>query len=412
MTSPQYMVKFPAFVNHCIGPTGKTDSWWMHQAMVRPDRQRQGIARNLINLVREERLYANSFRQAKLKGETLACSTTTPTNALVYQAIGFELKEKRDMPSPWGDWPLYVFALDTTMRDQEPEESIALLNEDEAHEELEKRASAKISAPQSKWSSWVSRVVCLLILVDLAVYLYIFRSLLVLSDDVLNDLEFRNPYIGLNELYASGRVNASRYEPIVNEPRIATQISSVEPDKVFPEDEHRWLSTAGTMSPLDRHLHVSSNVHTILQFRAMDYGMERCALALRLPSDRDKQDWAPGNGPVSVDVCALGVDRPLDPRALSWASRPSCREPFGTLTAGPGEETRLPAFPCSWGTLYTYEVACASESPDCQLDVWANRNGTWVPDYLTDLLHWYCVIDVRVRGYQRLPLRHCIRGLR
>lgn len=265
------------------------------------------------------------------------------------------------------------------MRDQEPEESIALLNEDEAHEELEKTAgaSAKISAPQSKWSSWVSRVVCLLILVDLAVYLYIFRSLLVLSDDVLNDLEFRNPYIGLNELYASGRVNASRYEPIVNEPRIATQISSVEPDKVFPEDEHRWLSTAGTMSPLDRHLHVSSNVHTILQFRAMDYGMERCALALRLPSDRDKQDWAPGNGPVSVDVCALGVDRPLDPRALSWASRPSCREPFGTLTAGPGEETRLPAFPCSWGTLYTYEVACASESPDCQLDVWANRNGTW-----------------------------------
>lgn len=178
-------------------------------------------------------------------------------------------------------------------------------------------------------------------------------------------------------------------------------------------------------------------VHTILQFRAMDYGMERCALALRLPSDRDKQDWAPGNGPVSVDVCALGVDRPLDPRALSWASRPSCREPFGTLTAGPGEETRLPAFPCSWGTLYTYEVACASESPDCQLDVWANRNGTWgkfsphwlsgtcsegcpfdryihvsIPDYLTDLLHWYCVIDVRVRGYQRLPLRHCIRGLR
>ncbi|PCH35850.1 hypothetical protein WOLCODRAFT_140107 [Wolfiporia cocos MD-104 SS10] len=98
-----YTAEFPAFVSSCIGSRGMLDGWWLHMAMVRKDRQRQGILRALLAPVREKALQ---------NGETLACSTTTQTNALVYQALGFALKGERTMPSPWGEWPLFVFALD------------------------------------------------------------------------------------------------------------------------------------------------------------------------------------------------------------------------------------------------------------------------------------------------------------
>jgi len=122
-----------------------------------------------------------------------------------------------------------------------------------------------------------------------------------------------------------------------------------------------------------------SQIHTILQFRIMDYGMERCALALRLPAPEDNQDWTLGDddGNAHLEVCALNVSQPLNPRALSWANRPRCRDHVGTLVAGSDGEARFPHFPCSWGSLHTYEISCASDAPDCALDVWANRNGTW-----------------------------------
>ncbi|KZT63703.1 hypothetical protein DAEQUDRAFT_733533 [Daedalea quercina L-15889] len=101
-----YMKEFPTFVIECMGnPKGKTDAWWLHNLFVRPDRRRQGIGRKLIEAVKQ---------QAREKGQTLACSTTQDDNALVYRSYGFEQKGVKRMPSPWGDWPLYVFALDTS----------------------------------------------------------------------------------------------------------------------------------------------------------------------------------------------------------------------------------------------------------------------------------------------------------
>jgi GNAT superfamily N-acetyltransferase len=61
------MANFPGFVNEQMGPTvssavsdnfivlivlkGKTDAWWLHQAMVRKEFQRQGVAKALIEVV-------------------------------------------------------------------------------------------------------------------------------------------------------------------------------------------------------------------------------------------------------------------------------------------------------------------------------------------------------------------------
>ncbi|CCL98203.1 uncharacterized protein FIBRA_00197 [Fibroporia radiculosa] len=234
----------------------------------------------------------------------------------------------------------------------------------------------------SAFLKWATIFLCMIILIDLAVYLHVFRIILGLVDGSIAELEaeYRNPYVGLAELYASGRVNALHYGPITNVPRVAQQVSRSEPRKVFQEAVHRrWLGQFGTVSPNDRRLHVSNDLHTILQFRTMDYGMERCQLALRIPSSMDQQDFTlnDSSGRARLDVCILDATAPLNPRTVSWANRPQCSGTARTLVAGPGEEARLAEFPCPWGSLHTYEVSCAGDASQCEIDVWANRNGTW-----------------------------------
>ncbi|KZT63694.1 hypothetical protein DAEQUDRAFT_733523 [Daedalea quercina L-15889] len=254
------------------------------------------------------------------------------------------------------------------------EESIALLDEgertpSEAVRKVQRRTSVH---PKPSLTPCITVALLLFVVVDLLAYLYIFRS--ILGDmSAEPELEFRKPYRGLDDLYDSGETNSSKHAPIENVPRVATIVNSEEPDKVYPLDEHRWLSAYGTVTPLDRHLRVSNTIHTILQFRVMDYGMEQCALALRLPAGEDNNVVKS----AAIELCALDVSHQLDPRMLSWSTRPPCRGSVDTLRADFGEETRLPEFSCKWGSLYTYEISCASGSPACDVDVWADRNGTW-----------------------------------
>uniref|UniRef100_A0A8H7Y4C3 N-acetyltransferase domain-containing protein n=1 Tax=Psilocybe cubensis TaxID=181762 RepID=A0A8H7Y4C3_PSICU len=122
-----FLAHFPGFVNSILGPTvgftqdialivnehglsvypqGKLDSWWLHMAMVDRNYQKMGITRALINLVREK---------ASVSGDTLACSTTNDNNVPVYLALGFTHRGRKIMPSPWGDWPVHLFSLDTSL---------------------------------------------------------------------------------------------------------------------------------------------------------------------------------------------------------------------------------------------------------------------------------------------------------
>lgn len=94
---------------------------------------------------------------------------------------------------------------------------------------------------------------------DFVAYLYIARMLLSHGPSE-DELEFRNPYIGLNELYSAKEVRPSKYDRIVNIPRLAAHVSQVEPELVMPFDVHRWLTDFGSVSPPDRQLQVSSAV--------------------------------------------------------------------------------------------------------------------------------------------------------
>lgn len=121
-----------------------------------------------------------------------------------------------------------------------------------------------------------------------------------------------------------------------------------------------------------------------MQFRAMDFGMENCAIGFRLPplpedeSDPQALKLADNSGEMRLDVCKSDLLAPLDVPSLSFSSRPARREPAGTVVVKAGAQTAmLPGFPCTWASYHTYEVSCASETPKCMLDVCSNENATW-----------------------------------
>ncbi|KAH9932603.1 uncharacterized protein B0H18DRAFT_986557 [Fomitopsis serialis] len=107
-----YLQDFPGFVNECMGsPKGKTDAWWLNNFCVHPERQRQGIGRRLLEIVRQK-VDSHLSPTCEGEGQVVALSATRDVNAPVYKAYGFEQKGLKKMLSPWGDWPLYVFVLD------------------------------------------------------------------------------------------------------------------------------------------------------------------------------------------------------------------------------------------------------------------------------------------------------------
>ena len=239
-------------------------------------------------------------------------------------------------------------------------------------------------------------MLCAFVFLDVAVFTHIARILL--SDDEPAPLEIRNPYIGLDELYEYHIVNSSIHQPIMDKPRRIAHVFRDDPQRPSPIDEHRGMTPFGMMTPPNQHLSVSSNVsstttsgsdgesgadsgeqkHTILQFRAIDFGMESCELRLQLPALDDKtQDPFVFEGEVLLDVCELEADELLDVPKVSWATRPRCRQQVGTFAATPGSDVSLPQFPCKWGTLHTFEISCSPRTPNCQLDVWATQNALW-----------------------------------
>ncbi|KAF9055667.1 hypothetical protein BJ165DRAFT_1521662 [Panaeolus papilionaceus] len=403
-----YLARFPAFVNQHLGPTGKIDSWWLHNAAVVPEHQRKGIARALVNLVKEK---------AKAKGEVLATSTTTDSNVPVYVGLGFHHHGTLPMPSPWGDWPLHVFSLDTSkLQDLHPRpEEVKLVNcfanllspppassprRRRLHRDERRVASSTTrgllsehigkslegrddEGRTSKISVFAAAFVVLFFIVDIYAFFSVAKILLDAGNQVRDPdtMELRNPYIGLDELYSSQAVKASKHDPIINEPRIAAQVSPAEPKKVFPFDEHRWLTNFGLVSPPDRRTKVTSEVHTIVQYNVLDYGMEKCTLAVRLPNRGDvlphQYTLPTSRDSVRLSICQLDAHRPLKEHKLSWDTKPSCARDLGVVEAKIGGEVEMKPFYCKSGDYLAYQISCAEESFGCDIDVWTNQNQTW-----------------------------------
>ena len=132
--------------------------------------------------------------------------------------------------------------------------------------------------PKSTLSQWTTATLLLFVVVDLLAYLYVFSSIFHDISAPEPELEFRSPYRGLDDLYGSGEANSSKHDPIENVPRVAAIVNSEHPHQVYPQDEHRWLSPHGTVTPLDRHFKVSSTVRNPFSF-SCGSGADRLAVS-------------------------------------------------------------------------------------------------------------------------------------
>ncbi|KAI0056958.1 hypothetical protein BV25DRAFT_1974612 [Artomyces pyxidatus] len=102
--------------------------------------------------------------------------------------------------------------------------------------------------------------------------------------DLASPLEMPSTYISFDLLYDGTVQRNYSHSPIVNIPRSTSQVSSLKPSEVFLPSPKSRLTVYESDPRNNRRLWVSSNTSTIVQFRVMDYGMEKCSLALSVPA--------------------------------------------------------------------------------------------------------------------------------
>ena len=135
-----------------------------------------------------------------------------------------------------------------------------------------------------------------------------------------------------------------------------------------------------------------------MQFRALDYGMERCTIVLSLPSHQTLSQADPPkhseytNGSI-IDVWKLKVSTRLDPHTVSWVSRPARDVRLFSFTILPNATSyESPEFFCRSGSLHSFEFGCADDSSkaNCLLEFKQNTHqpqlGTCSHRYLARLV--------------------------
>ncbi|KAI0747055.1 hypothetical protein C8Q80DRAFT_816687 [Daedaleopsis nitida] len=193
-----------------------------------------------------------------------------------------------------------------------------------------------------------------------------------LSDRPLPDLEFASAYIGLENAYRDSHSDAISLPTIVNYPMKAVVINSQNPDQAYVDEARIAYGPYGTVYSEHRYISVSPSNSTFVQFYAGDFGMERCALEIRVPpSDAtpERQDVVPGKqtipgGFASVQVWSVHASRPLDVSEMSWAHRPRKEAILASWEVAYNATFLSDEFACPSLTFPTFELVCNPEADE------------------------------------------------
>ncbi|KAN0129158.1 hypothetical protein V8E53_013029 [Lactarius tabidus] len=187
-------------------------------------------------------------------------------------------------------------------------------------------------------------------------------------------LETPSTYINFDLLYRNGTKTSSKFPPIQGLPRALAQISSAEPDKVFPQWPVSYMAAYGTVPYNDRRLLVGPEISTFVQFRVLDYGMENCSLALHIPEfGSDAMEIARVGS--TIDVWSLAVGAKVDLQTLSYRTLPRRIDRVGSFTPRYNTTEQLPSFSCESGTYHGFLLACPQGAlrDDCWVDVTSTK---------------------------------------
>ncbi|KAH6899468.1 hypothetical protein BKA70DRAFT_1437278 [Coprinopsis sp. MPI-PUGE-AT-0042] len=188
-------------------------------------------------------------------------------------------------------------------------------------------------------------------------------------------LEVGNSYINLDlAVYDAGRTVP---KPIENFPLVVSRINAQESTRVYVDDT-RKMSSLGLAYLEENEIVVDSSNSVILQFRILDFGMERCRFTLAIePATYRYQSGS------KIDVWELDAPKRFDPQIMSWSTRPSRIRLFSTLTLDTNSTVyESPEFHCRSRALRTFEVACSGTAM-CQLEFRQDVKKSGLGFYLT-----------------------------
>ena len=131
------------------------------------------------------------------------------------------------------------------------------------------------------------------------------------------------------------------------------------------------LTDTDISHPIDER-HTTTQVSTVAQFRAADYGLTRCSIGFVVPPLRDLANttkiYNSTGDPhgLQVDVWRVAFDSELDHSTISSHQLSSLsmarKDKLAVFNMSADRKGRTPDFPCISGDWYTFEFTASSES--------------------------------------------------
>ncbi|KAJ7493671.1 hypothetical protein FB451DRAFT_1215106 [Mycena latifolia] len=230
---------------------------------------------------------------------------------------------------------------------------------------------------------WFVLLACLVSVGSLVLNIAKFNSGLYAAPPSPTKLIYPNPYIGLEKAVLT---DAAPPAPIVNFPMLLAQVNSSDPTAVYLQQPHS-PTAFGMIYPEEREFMVDKEISTIAQFRALDFGMERCVATLAIPSPDEVKNLpsksiSSSNEPCPLEVWTLDAPEDISPRTLSWAALPRRIERLTTLVVHPGRNLLdSPPFPCPARTLHAFELSYST--PACHLHFRQDKKSPRLAFYVT-----------------------------
>lgn len=203
----------------------------------------------------------------------------------------------------------------------------------------------------------------------------------------LHDLKCPSQYIGLDRVIRTTNDSALRNKPLrrTNYPDVLVQISARNSGRGYLHVINRTsnfiisnevCNSGGSFNIFyfaSEHYN-TTQVSTIVQFRAADYGLTQCSIGFVVPPLIDlintTKIYNSTGDPrgFQVDVWAVTFDGEFDHHTISAGRHSSVSMPRGdklsTFNIRTGSRSRTPDFPCVSGVWYTFEFAVSLESSD------------------------------------------------
>ncbi|RDB27072.1 hypothetical protein Hypma_005038 [Hypsizygus marmoreus] len=246
-------------------------------------------------------------------------------------------------------------------------------------EGLEK--STPSAVPMSRLSKIATFLAITCTIFNLVYLAYMAIPYLLHREPDLASLPRPNQFIGLE------RINYTKHPfPNVKMATFAGVIAQIDrsrPKYVSPVDPRRRSTYFGTVSPEDRNVLATNQISTVMQFRSRDFGMEWCRLKLALPdsarfdpsdpnneADRER-NWLLEGDTSDLEVWELEASQWIDPRYLSYNTRPRRRGHIFSFRVQPNSTHVSREVRCPADKIATFEIFCVS--PGCRVDIWQNK---------------------------------------